>query len=105
MRRPWLPDELQWARDCLHAGDSIEEIAQAAGRTTADVDNALTGLPRLTPTQRKVLSLYTAGCTLDAIDRERGITGQYRPGHAARNMLSELRRKGIPIPHRQKVAA
>lgn len=95
MAGPWTDEEIAWARECLHAGDTIEEIAAWAGRTVAEVVGAIGGGRNITPREREVLSLYAAGCSLSAIGQE---TGRARTAVGA--MLSGLRRKGVQVGHR-----
>lgn len=38
---PWTDEERAWARDCFYAGDSLEEIADTAGRSLMDVARAI----------------------------------------------------------------
>jgi hypothetical protein len=104
--RAWPADEAAWARECYHCGDSLEEIAAASGRSIADVKRVLGSGCNLTETERDVLSLYTAGCTFAGIDATRGATASGKsfasrvPGKAAASIITNLRNKGIPIPHR-----
>lgn len=96
--RLWDADEIAWGRDCLVSGDSVEEIAEAAGCAVAEVV-ANIGPGRLTARQREVVSLYMAGCSFEEIDAERGMTSG-RPGSAAASMITDLRKKGFPLPYR-----
>lgn len=98
MTRLWPADEIAWGRECLLAGDSVEEIAEAAACGVAEVV-ANIGPGRLNATQREVVSLYMAGCTFPEIDAARGMTSG-RPGSAAA-MITDLRRKGVPLPYRE----
>lgn len=98
MTRRWDADEIAWGRECLNCGDSVEEIAEAAGCSRAEVV-ANIGTGRLTERQREVVSLYMAGCSVVEIDIERGQTSG-RLGSAAGAMLTDLRKKGVPIPYR-----
>ncbi len=38
---PWDDEEIAWALECVQAGDSIADIAEAADRTRNDVTTAL----------------------------------------------------------------
>lgn len=96
--RRWAQDEIAWGRECLVAGDSVEEIAEAAGCALAEVI-ANIGPGRLTARQREVVSLYMAGCSFEEIDAERGMTSG-RPGSAAAAMVTLLRKRGFPLPYR-----
>ena len=102
--RPWEPDEIAWAKECLTAGDSIEEIAATAGRPVDDVIAHIGSGKRITPKAREVLQLYAAGLTLAEIDIERGQTTG-RPGSAAAALLLGLRRRGVEVPYRRPTVA
>jgi len=95
MAKLWDADELAWARECFHAGDSVEEIAESAGRTIEDVAGAIGGGRKITPYERRILSLYSAGCTFPEIAGELRMSKK-----AASAAITGLRRKGIPVPHR-----
>lgn len=97
---PLPADEIAWARECFLAGDSFSEIAAAAGRDVAEISAVLGSGRCLSDTAREVLSLYAAGCTFEEIDRERGKLNPNCPGKAAASLVTHLRRKGLPIPHR-----
>jgi hypothetical protein len=97
--RPWDPEEIAWARECFHAGDSFEEIAEAAERAVDEVRAVLGSGHSIAPRQREVLSLYTSGCTFDAIARELGYRGPNARKVPA-TVITGLRRRGIPIPLR-----
>lgn len=100
----WPPDELAWARECLLAGDTPEEVAAIARRTVDDVRRARGPLTKFTDLQRQILSLYAAGLTFAEIDAARGFVGA-RAGKAAGATITFLRRRGFPIPHRISRAA
>lgn len=104
MNRLWPSDEVAWGRECLVSGDSVEEIAQAAGCPVAEVV-ANIGSGRLNSLQRDVVSLYLAGATFGQIDAETGRTGSRIPGKASAQMITMLRRRGEPIPYRREKAA
>lgn len=92
--RLWPADEIAWGRECLRAGDSVEEIAEGAGCSLAEVIGNI-GRGRLTAQQREVVSLYTAGCAFPDINRELGAQSL-----AAESMITKLRERGYPIPYR-----
>jgi hypothetical protein len=96
--RRWDAEEIAWGRECLAAGDSVEEIAATAGCAVAEVV-ANVGPGRLTEKQREVVSLYTAGCSFEEIDTARGLTSG-RLGSAAASMITHLRQGGFPLPYR-----
>lgn len=101
--QPWDREEVAWARECLAAGDTLEEIADMSGRTLGDVEARL-GRIRLTPMQREVLSLYAAGLTYAEIDTLRGRAAPKRGKHgaAASLIVSRMRHeKRLPVPYRQ----
>jgi DNA-binding NarL/FixJ family response regulator len=89
----WPADEIAWARECFHAGDTFEEIAGAAGCTVADVRRVLGSGRNITERGREVLSLYSSGCSLIEIGQELGISAA-----AVHERLSYMRHKGVPIP-------
>lgn len=92
--RRWDAEEIAWGRECLQAGDSVEEIAAAAGCVQAEVV-ANIGPGRLNELQREVVSLYTAGCSFPEINRELG-----KRSGAAESMITKLRCSGFPLPYR-----
>lgn len=92
--RLWAADEVAWGRECLRAGDSVDEIAAAAGCARAEVV-ANIGPGRLTEQQREVVSLYTAGCAFADINRELG-----NHSRAAESTITKLRERGYPLPYR-----
>lgn len=95
----WTTEERTWARECYHAGDSLAEIAEAAGRSVRDVQSVLGSGGSITAFERACLSLYTSGSTFDEIAGELGYAGpNARKIPAA--AISHLRRKGIPVPYR-----
>jgi Protein of unknown function (DUF1018). len=96
--RVWDDDEVAWALECRGMGDSVADIAQAAGCSAAEVVANIGG-EQMTPRQREVVSLYTSGCSFAEIDTARGQTSG-RPGSAAGAMITYLRRAGWPIPYR-----
>lgn len=67
MNTPWDADELAWAKECLGAGDTVEEIAEMANRPVSDVKTALRGALPLTEREREAASLYAAGVTIRQI--------------------------------------
>ncbi|WP_312126522.1 hypothetical protein [Brevundimonas sp.] len=100
--KAWTQEEIAWARECLLAGDAVEEVAEAAGCTPAEV-LAQAGTPRrLTAYQRDVLSLYLAGASFKDIDLTTGRNGRAVAGKAACAVITKLRRNGHPIPHRNR---
>lgn len=99
MSRLWSQEEVDWGRDCYAAGDSADEIAAGAGCTVDEVV-ANIGPGKLTNHQREVVSLYLAGATFAAIDEETGRTGSRVPGKAAAALITTLRKRGHPLPHR-----
>ena len=107
----WDREELEWARECFRNGDTLEEIAAWSGRSVAAVVAVLGSGQRMTPTEQEVLSLYMAGCSFAEIDSARGATSKgasFRtavPGKAAAAIITNLRRKGVSIPHRNARAA
>lgn len=90
----WAADEIAWGRECLQAGDSVDEIAAAASCARAEVV-ANIGPGRLNEQQREVVSLYTAGCSFADINRELG-----NHSRAAESMITKLRERGYPLPYR-----
>ena len=94
-REPWSAEERAWAQECLLAGDSLEEIAEWSGRTRADVISVVGSGRNITPRGREILSLYSAGCSFPEIAQERG--GSWKSAAAT---ITQLRRQGLPIPHR-----
>lgn len=99
--RPWDEEERAWARECLLAGDTPEEVAEMAGRSVEDV-RAHAGLPiKLTPHRRRVLRLYGAGYTFAEIGRELwpGIDVEAARKRGAA-VIAGLRQKGVPVPRR-----
>lgn len=96
---PWDADEKAWARECAMAGDTAEDIAEMSGRTVEDVRrNAPLGI-KLTPNERTVASLYTAGTTVREIGRILKPDSN-RPDSLASCYLRRLRDKGIALPER-----
>lgn len=71
--RPWDQDELDWALECLTAGDTYAEVAEWSGRTEDDVRKAFAHLPPLTPLQRQVASCLAAGMNCGEADRWLGV--------------------------------
>ncbi|MGH7027342.1 hypothetical protein [Brevundimonas sp.] len=65
--RPWDDEELAWAKECLGAGDTHEDIAEMAGRSVRDVRLALSGIPPLTAREREAASLFAAGVQIRVI--------------------------------------
>ena len=107
----WDREELEWARECFCSGDTLDEIAEWSGRSVAEVVAVLGSGQRMTATEQEVLSLYVAGCSFAEIDCTRGATSKGaafrtgRPGKAAAAVITNLRRKGVSIPHRNARAA
>lgn len=97
--RPWDAEEKAWARECAMAGDTAEDIAEMSGRTVEDVrPHPPLGI-KLTPHERTVASLYTAGTTV----REIGLIlkpDSTRPDSLAACYVRRLRDKGIALPER-----
>ena len=93
MSAPWSAEELAWARECFLSGDSLEEIADWSGREVQDIVAKIGTGRNISPRQRDILSLYTAGCSFPEIAQERG--GSWKAAAAA---VSELRTKGLAIP-------
>ncbi|MEW6018429.1 MAG: hypothetical protein AB1760_10195 [Pseudomonadota bacterium] len=94
--RPWCDEERAWALECALSGDSVEEIAEIAGRDVEDVAGVLGRAGRLSPRTREILSFYSAGCTFPEIGRELD-----RSWRAMGARVSDLRRAGFAIPHRR----
>jgi len=99
MTRLWSQEEVTWGRECYAAGDSAEDVAAGAGCSVEEVV-ANIGPGKLTTRQREVVSLYLAGATFAAIDAETGRTGSRVPGKAAAALITTLRKRGHPLPHR-----
>jgi len=97
----WDGEEVVWARECAAAGDSLEEIAAAAGRPLDEVRLILADLPPMSAKAREIASLYAAGVPVRQIDVEIG-TATAKPGKNASSRLNELRRRGYDIPHRAR---
>lgn len=97
--RRWDADELDWGRECLHAGYSVEDIAEMAGASAAEVGHNLGPAPRLTAKQRTALTLYHAGASLDEIGRLIKPDSS-RPRKLAGSYLHAIRRKGLMVPRR-----
>ncbi len=96
----WDADERAWAAECVAAGDTVEDIAEMSGRTVEDVRrNAPLGI-KLTPNERIVASLYTAGTTVREIGRILK-PDSTRPDSLAACYVRRLRDKGIPLPERR----
>jgi len=94
----WPDDEIAWAKECFVAGDSLDEIAEAAGRSVADVRTVLGSGRSITPRDREILSLYAAGCTFEEIAQELQIGGcGYK---VPAETITRLRRKGVAVPYR-----
>lgn len=98
-QRRWTKEEFAWAQDCREAGDSVADIADAAGCSQSEVI-ANIGPERLSPLQREVVSFYVAGTKFKDIDIETGRTGCARIGKASASVITSLRRRGHHIPHR-----
>lgn len=94
--RFWSREEIAWGRECLAAGDSVEEIAEAAGCSRREV-LANIGPGRLTRHERAVVSLYVAGSTLEAIQAELGLGCK----QAAANTIARVREKGVALVHKR----
>lgn len=92
--RRWAADEIAWGRECLQAGDSVDEITAAAGCARTEVV-ANIGPGRLNEHQREVVSLYTAGCSFPEINRELG-----NHSRAAESTITKLRQGGYALPYR-----
>jgi DNA-binding NarL/FixJ family response regulator len=95
MAEPWCADEIAWARECFLSGDSLEEIATWSGRTLREVMGVIGTGRNISPRNREILSLYTAGCSFPEIAQERG--GSWKSAAAS---ITHLRRQGLRIPHR-----
>lgn len=95
--RPWSPDERAWARECVLAGDTAEDIAEMAGRTVADVRaNVAWPHKALTAREREAISLYSAGLSLAAIGQT--VTpGASNPADAAKSLIRRAWRKGFEL--------
>ncbi len=104
MSQRWDADEIVWAKECLWSGDTVEEIAEMAGRSVNDVVAHIGSGRTITPRAREVLQLYAAGLTHAEIDTARGQTTG-RPGSASASLLNGLRRRGLPIPYRNEAMA
>lgn len=102
--RRWPADEVAWGRECLSAGDSVAEIAEAAGCSVAEVV-ANIGPGRLNARQRDVVSLYACGCTFAEIEWELDRSHSKVPGKRPASMITSLRRRGVPIPYRIEASA
>lgn len=92
-------EEIAWARECAAAGDTPEEIAEAAGRPLRDIQAALAGLRPMTAKQREVASLWAAGLTQQAIAAQIGLTSPFAKNVVGMR-LKGLREAGYPLPHR-----
>lgn len=91
--RAWDTEELAWAKECLGAGDTHEDIADMAGGSVDDVHHALAGIPRLTVREREAASLYAAGVTIRTIGAlMKPDTG--RPDSLGAGYMRAIRRKG-----------
>ncbi|MDM8352855.1 hypothetical protein [Brevundimonas diminuta] len=99
MNRLWSQEEVTWGRECYAAGDSAEDVAAGAGCSVEEVV-ANIGPGRLTDLQREVVSLYLAGASFAAIDIETGRTGCRVLGKASAGLITTLRKRGHPLPHR-----
>lgn len=99
--RIWTAEEIAWGRECLAAGDSLEDIADGARCTVQEVV-ANIGTGRFTPRQREVLSLYTSGCTFAEIEWELDGSSSKIPGKRPASMITTLRRNGADIPYRRE---
>lgn len=99
MIRPWDAEEKAWARECAMAGDTAEDIAEMSGRTVEDVRRHAPLGVKLTPTERTVASLYTAGTTVREIGRILKPDSP-RPDSLAACYIRRLRDKGIALPER-----
>ncbi len=93
-------EEITWARECAAAGDTIFEIAEAAGRRLREIRAALSGLKPMTDCQREIASLYAAGLTVVEIEAAIGAS-PLNGGCYARRTLHGLRDRGYPIPYRE----
>lgn len=101
----WDGDEIAWARECFAAGDTVQEIAQMAGRDPDDVRRITGRDNKLSPMERQVLSLYACGLTFAEIDAARGVTCR-RAGAASSMVVSRVRlQKRVPVPYRQPECA
>lgn len=96
MSRLWDQEEIDWAVACATAGDTVEEIAEAAGRTADDVARQLAHLKPLTEAQRQVAACWAAGMTSSEIDRLHGVANGTAYSH-----LRRIANKGYPVSPRR----
>ncbi len=98
--RPWDEDELAWARECVAAGDTVEDIAEMAGRSPAEVRDALGADDNLTPHQRRAAAMYVAGMTMRDIGRALKPEAKW-PQATAWSAIQSIRRRGHVMPPRR----
>lgn len=96
----WAADELAWAQECLAAGDTLEDIAEMAGRSLADVQRNVTVGMKLTDRQRLAARLYAAGATVRDIGRAIK-PDTPRPDSLGASYIKTIRAKGYALAARR----
>ncbi|NBB51469.1 hypothetical protein GVN24_24600 [Rhizobium sp. CRIBSB] len=97
--QPWEAEELAWARACVMAGDTVEDIAEMSGRSVEDVRRRVPMI-RLTNHERTALQLYAAGTTVRDIGRALKPTST-RPDSLGACYVRRLRDKGVILQQRR----
>lgn len=96
----WSTEDLEWARECAGAGDTLEEIGAVLGRSPAEVQAAIGVAQPLSPRESEAASLYAAGSSMRAIGETMSPEAT-RPKAIASRFLQRARRKGFDIPYRR----
>ncbi len=96
--RAWDAEELAWAKECLGAGDTHEDIADMAGRPVQDVRLVLSGIPQLTAREREAASLYAAGVQIRTIGALMKPDTR-RPDSLGAAYMRRVREKGHVTPY------
>lgn len=99
MRNQVTTEELRWAKTCLAAGDTLEEVAEWSRRPISDWELALGPLAKFAATQRRRLALWDLGYTTEQIAAKVGMTNS-----AVNQGFTWLRAKGLPVPKRRQRA-